>query len=168
MNIVESFEQVNGSVKAYILAEMEPGGLLEDVETFIKSRKDEGTIETPCVWLYKHPTVSYDKSKGKLSNQNKVVTPFEFVCIDYEDDLEDAEELIENLVGRVGASIQKNFNKIRFNDKSPARLFVNVEFNSINPEGEVEIRGKAERVPAASIILDFVYYIDWLKCNRNL
>ena len=49
----------------------------------------------------------------------------------------------------------------------PNRFFHKLEFETLYPVGEVTVVGKSERIPATSIIFNFVYVVDWLKCNRR-
>ena len=93
--------------------------------------------------------------------------PFEFVCVEYSDDLEEAEILGISLASRVGSSLMKNFNKIKVDNNMPDRFFHKLEYETLYPVGEVTVVGKSERIPATSIIFNFVYIVDWLKCNRK-
>ena len=164
-NIVSLVPQV---IKFYLESEITEDGLLSDVETLIPNTYSEVPVDAPAVWIVQHPTTLWDK--GKNNNLSHIVylqTPFEFVCVDYSDDLEEAAIMGLDLAARVGASIQKNFNKIKIDESLPGRFFLKLELQSIYPVGEVQIEGKSNRIPATSIIFNFVYIIDWLKCRKE-
>ncbi|MCE7699536.1 MAG: hypothetical protein K8E24_012265 [Methanobacterium paludis] len=114
-----------------------------------------------------HPTVPYDASKGNLSSKNMMKTSFEFVCVEYDPNPEVAAQKAKNLATRVGASILKNFNKVKSLPDDPNRIFQFVHFNELIPDGEVTVAGKSETVPVSSLILDFIYPINWLNCTKG-
>lgn len=166
MNFVTVTSLVPKTIKAYLEHEMEKGNLLEDVETLISSVNADVPVDPPCVWIVQHPTVQWSKDKSNLSNKITLEVPFEFVCVDYDDDLENAEIRGINLASRVGSALMKNLNKIKIDESIPDRLFYKIDFQTLYPVGEVQIDGKAQRIPATSIVFNFIYVIDWLKCKR--
>ena len=167
MKFVNAPSLVPQTVKAYLEKEMKSGGLLEDVETLIPSVNSDVPVDPPAVWIVQHPTVRWNRDKANLSNKITLSVPFEFVCVEYSDDLEEAELLGINLATRVGSSLMKNFNKVKVDREMPNRFFQKIEFETLYPVGEVTVVGKSERIPATSIIFNFIYVVDWLKCNRR-
>lgn len=165
LNIIKGMDTVSRNVKNYIKVETESGRLLDDVETVIYSVQSDIPVDPPCVWIVEHPTIPYENNN--LSHIQRVSTTFEFVCVEYDDDLEQAQIKGENLATRVGASILKNFNKITDNPNDPLRLFDKVLFKALYPVGEVTVTDKQEKIPATSIIFEFIHSIDWLKCMRS-
>lgn len=163
-NIVNGMGAVTHAVKECVRMENVEGGILEDVETIIPISENDVPIDPPAVWIAQHPTIQYGKEN--LSNVLNLQSTFEFVCVDYDDDLEVAEELGQNLATRVGACILKNHNKVRQPGFENERLFQKVKFHTFYPVGQVKIAGKAESVPAASIVFDFIHQIRWLDCIR--
>ena len=163
MDVVNQTDVVTRNIKHYLEHENQENGLLEDVETIIKSYKSDEPIDTPCIWINKQETVPYDKNN--LSNTQSLQTTYEFVCIDYDEDLETAQGKSENLAARVLASILRNFNKIREDENDPLRIFLKVSLKNLTV-GSIPIRGKLDGIPASSVTLDFVYSIDWLKCRK--
>lgn len=167
MNLINGLENVVKTVKECIYIENCEDGLLSDVETIIPiSRNDNIPLDPPIVWIAQHPTVPYSDSSTNLSHMLRLQTTFEFVCVEYDQDLEKADELGQNLATRVGVSIVKNFNKIKLTDYN-GRVIQNVKFNTFYPVGEVTVVGKSEKVPATSIVFDFIHDIDWLKCIQS-
>lgn len=162
MKLVNSLAEITSAVKKCITNEMVENGLLNDVETFIPSYRLDEPMELPAIWLFEHPTIESDK-KGSLSNLIYLKTPFEFVCIVYDEDLEQSEILGKNLAARVGHTILKNKNLITDDGR---RIFNNVKFRTLYPAGEVQIDGKTNKTPATSIVLEIEYFVDWLKCNK--
>lgn len=163
MNIISSQELVTMRIKEYIRAEMNPKGLLHDVETFIPSYRMNEPMEEPCVWLFEHPTTIADNKSGALSQKLKLQTPYEFVCIVYdEDDIEESEMLGKNLAGRVAASIAKNHIKLNSD-----RIINKIEFETLYPVGEVKIKNKSNKAPATSVRIIAKYYIDWMNCCKK-
>ncbi len=163
MDVVNQIDVVTRNIKHYLEHENTTDGLLEDVETIIKSYNSDEPIDTPCVWINKQETVPYEKNN--LSHTQRLKTTYEFVCIDYDEDLEIAQDKSENLAARVLASILRNYNQIREDEKDPIRIFLKVDLKTLNV-GSIPIRGKLDGIPASSVTLDFVYSIDWLKCRK--
>ena len=168
MNLANSVSIVPKTIKSYIEEEMKDGGLLSDVETLIPSLNNDVPVDPPAVWIVQHPTTQWANDKRNLSSKMALSVPFEFVCVEYSDDLEEAEMLGIDLASRVGSSLMKNLNKVKVDDSMPDRFFHKLEFQTLYPVGEVNVVGKSERIPATSIVFSFVYFVDWLKCNRRL
>jgi len=166
-NIVKQKDLVTRSVWNYLTVEMTEDGLLSDVQTFIKHFLSEEVKNPPIIWVWEHPTIPQPNKTQNLSAKQEVMTTFEFVCACYDPDLSKAQLLSDNLATRVGASILKNFNKVKVADDDTGRLFTNVEFEAIYPvsDGAV-IAGRSKAVPATRIIFNFKYMFDWLKCRR--
>lgn len=167
MKFVNTASLVPQVVKAYLESEMKSGGLLEDVEALIPSVNTDVPVDPPVIWMVQHPTTRWVNDKANLSNKITMSVPFEFVCVEYSDDLEEAEILGISLASRVGSSLMKNLNKVKVDESMPNRFFHKLEFETLYPVGEVTVVGKSERIPATSIIFNFVYIVDWLKCNRR-
>ena len=164
-NIVNQKDIITKSVWNYLEVEMGEGGYLEDVETYIKHFLSEEVKTPPIVWVWEHPTIPQPNKTNNLSNQQFVQTTFEFICCVYDTDLSKAQIDSNNLATRVGASILKNFNKVKIEEDTSNRLFSSVEFQAIYPIGEgINIAGKNKSVPATRIIFNFNWIIDWLKC----
>jgi hypothetical protein len=167
--LIEGLDTVSRTVPNYVKYEVKPGGILEDVKNVIVGPKSDAGVDTPAIWIVKHPTVPWaeDKSRGKLSNINYLQTSFEFVCIEYDQDPEIASQKAENLATRVGASILVHFNTLKHNPEDPDRIFQFVNFNELIPDGRVNVDGSSESVPVAAIIFDFIYPINWLQCKKQ-
>lgn len=146
-----SAEKVTCAIKKCITDEMVENGILSDVETFVPSYRLEEPMDLPAVWLFEHPTTL----KGKLGFNGCIdlTTPFEFVCVEYDEDIETSEIKGKNLAWRVGQSIFKNKNQLQSNQ----RVFNDIRFQTLYPVGEVQIQGKLNKIPATSIILEFDY-----------
>lgn len=155
------------AVTSYITTENTPDGLLKDVDTIISANASEQLPEPPGVWIVEGITVPDDNNSPNLSQTNYLKTPFEFICVTYDSDgIEETMAAAKNLATRVGASVLKNFNRVKALPKDPDRVFTTIRFKAFNPAGEVNIEGKSESLAAASIVFDFVYPIKWLYCNR--
>lgn len=164
MNIVEGPARVTQLMKDCITAEMTEGGLLEDVNTFIPSYKFNEEIEEPAIGIFEQETVPV--VSGTLSKKIELQTPFEFICIVYDDeDIEQSEIKGKNLACRIAASIAKNFSRITIDGKSVPILKPTIE--AIYPVGTVEVQDKGEEAIATSIRIRINYYVDWLVCMRN-
>ena len=164
LSIIESQEKVTEKIKECITAEMCEDGLLEDVETFVPSYRMDEPMEEPLVWLFEHPTTVADPKSGALSQRMLLQTPFEFVCVVYdEEDIEQSEMLGKNLASRVAASIACNAHKFA----DGGRLFNRVKFDTLYPVGEVLIDEKSEKAPATSVRIIVEYYVDWRLCCKK-
>lgn len=162
--IVQITEAINRNIENYLLLENTDDGILSDVEQIICSNSVDEALDTPCVWIYEHPTTPY--SEPNLSKTMQLSTPFEFVCIDYDDDPKIAQKKAKDLASRVCKSILKNKNT-KENSDDPTRLFHRIDFITLYPSGEVAVEGKNKKVPAASLRLEFIYQIDWFKCCKK-
>jgi len=163
--IIRGLELISEIIKSAIMMENTPGGLLEDVETIIKSYNNEEGIEEPCVWIIQHPTIA--EEKVDLSQKLRLVSSFEFVCIEYDEDPEEAERKSQNLATRVAISVLKNHKSIEA-DLGYSRTIAKIEFNTFRPVGEISVQNKNERIPVSGIILDVVHYVDWMNCCKLL
>ncbi|MBE6505638.1 MAG: hypothetical protein E7Z73_07870 [Methanobrevibacter millerae] len=163
MNIISSQELITTRIKECITSEMTPEGLLSDVETFIPSYRMEEEMEEPLIWLFEHPTTIANEKSGALSQKLYLQTPYEFVCVVYdEDDIEESEMKGKNLASRVAASIAKNHIKLNSD-----RIISKIEFETLYPVGEVSIRNKSDKAPATSVRIIAKYYIDWMNCCKR-
>ena len=164
MNIIEGPAYVTQLMKECITAEMVEDGLLEDVNTFIPSYRFDEEIEEPAIGLFEHETTPV--MEGTLSHKIEMQTPFEFVCIVYDDeDIEQSEIKGKNLAGRVAASIAKNFTRVTVEGHSVPILKPVIE--TMYPVGTVEVQGKSDEAVATSVRIRINYYVDWLICMKN-
>ncbi len=119
------------------------------------------------MWIHEHPTIPEQGQTPNLSQTMDLLTPFEFICIEYDPDVEIAAYKAKNLATRVGASLLKNFNRVKSLPEDPDRMFRVIRFNQFIPDGEATvIKGKSDKVPACGILFDFVYPIQWLYCTK--
>lgn len=165
LGIESGLEISTRTVQNYIHAENKEGGLLSDVVTILTGHKSKTVLDPPGIWIIEHPTVPEDLKKSNLSHTNFLKSSFEFDCVAYDPEPDIAAEKAKNLATRVGASILKNFNVLKHRPSDPNRVFQSVRFNTLFPDGKVDIVGKSDSIPAAAIIFDFVYPISWLKCK---
>ena len=163
MNIVEGQAKVTQLIKNCITAEMEKDGILEDVKTFVPSYRFDEDIEEPAVGLFEHETIPV--VSGTLSHKIELQTPYEFVCIYYDDeDIEKAEIKAKELAGRVAASIAKNF-KRKIDGETIPILKPTIE--AIYPIGTVDVQDKGEEAIATSVRILINYYVDWMICYKQ-
>ena len=164
MNIIEGPAKVTQLMKDCITAEMVPGGILEDVNSFIPSYRFDEEIEEPCIGLFEQETTPV--VDGTLSHKIELQTPFEFVCVVYDDeDIEQSEIKGKELAGRVAASIARNFRRIDSEGHRVPILKPTIE--AIYPVGTVEVQDKGEEAVATSIRIVINYYVDWLVCMKG-
>ena len=163
--IINGLEQIAETIHYCVRSENVSDGLLEDVEEIITVYNNEDGIEEPCVWIVQHPTVA--EEKVNLSHKLRLVSPFEFVCIEYDSDPEIAERKSQNLATRVALSVLKNYKSAQ-RELGYKPTIAKLEFNTFRPVGEITVVGKAEKVPVSGIILDVVHVVDWINCCRKL
>ena len=164
-NIINGLESITETIKCCLKTENVESGLLEDVEDIITVYNNEEGVETPAVWMVQHPTTPRDKVD--LRQQLTLISPFEFVCIEYDEDPEKAEEKSQNLATRVIMSVLKNYQTVQA-QLGYTRTIRKIEFNTYRPVGEISVIGKAEKVPVTGVILDVVHDVDWYNCCRKL
>ena len=165
MNIVEGQAAVSQIVKRCIRDEMCEGGLLAEVNTFIPSYRNEDTIEEPAIWVYEDVTTVVD-GEGRLSKQVTLQTPFEFVCLVYdEDDLEKSELKGKELAGKVAAAIGKNFRRV---DDNGNQISSKPIIEGFYPYGAVDINEQSDMVVVTSVRIIIEYTVNWvISCINN-
>ena len=164
MNIVTGPAKVTQLIKDCITLEMVEGGLLEDVVSFVPSYKFEEEVEEPFIGLFEHETTPV--LNGSLSHKIELSTPYEFICIVYDDDdMEQSEIKGKNLAGRVAASIAKNFKRKDSNGESLPILKPVLE--TIYPAGTADVIDQSEQAVVTSIRISVNYYVDWMICYKK-
>ena len=160
MNIVEGPAKVTQLIKDCITSEMEDGGLLDDVNSFIPSYRFDEEIEEPFIGLFEQETTPV--TDGTLSHKIELQTPFEFLC---EEDIEESEIKGKELACRVAASIARNFTR---KDKDGYSVPIKKPtIGAIYPVGTVSIVDKSDSAVATSIRIIITYYVDWMICREN-
>ena len=165
MNFTNGLEQITEVIKKCIYRENKPDGLLDDVETIIPIYANEEGVDEPCIWITQHPTLPADE-KRNINEKVKLVTPFQFTCVEYDPDPEIAELKGQNLATRVGHAVQKNYLKISKELGYP-RVISHIDIKSYLPNGDVAVKGKSDKVPCTALVLDVVFYIDWKNCCKK-
>lgn len=168
MNILTGLEAVPEIMHECILTENNPDGILHDVEQIITTDNNENGVNEPCIWINQHPTIVAPNSKTTLSNDITLLTPFEFVCIEYDPDDEISAKKGQNLASRVVLAISKNYQRIQKEQGYGERVIHDLQFYMFYPVGKVQILGKSEKVPATSVTLNVLHRIEWLKCCKRM
>ena len=164
-SLITGLESITKTIKTCILNENTSGGLLEDVEDIITVYNNEDGVEEPAVWMVQHPTTAI--KNVDLRQQLTLESPFEFVCIEYDEDPEKAEEKSQNLATRVALSVLKNYQSVQ-SELGYTRTITKIEFNTYRPVGEISVIGKSEKVPVTGIILNVIHVVNWMNCCRQL
>jgi len=167
MNIIEGLAAVSQIVKRCIRDEMVENGLLEEVNTFITSHRNDDPIEEPAIWLHEYETTVVD-GDGRLSKQIKLQTPFEFVCLVYdEDDLEKSELKGKELAGKVAAAIGKNFKRV---DDKGNQIISKPILEGFYPYDAVDINEQSDSVVVTAVRITIEYTVNWIiSCvNTNI
>ena len=164
-SLITGLEEITETVKECIRSENVSGGLLEDVEDIITVYNNEDGVEEPAVWMVQHPTTAINNVD--LNQKLTLESPFEFVCIEYDEDPEEAERKSQNLATRVAMSVLKNYKTVQTSNGGH-RTIRKIEFNTYRPVGEISVQGKSEKVPVTGIILNVIHVVDWMNCCRQL
>ena len=164
-SLITGLESITKTIKTCITNENASGGLLEDVEDIITVYNNEDGVEEPAVWMVQHPTTAVQNVD--LRQQLSLESPFEFVCIEYDEDPEKAEEKSQNLATRVALSVLKNYQNVQ-SELGYTRTISKIEFNTYRPVGEISVQGKSEKVPVTGIILNVIHVVNWMNCCRQL
>lgn len=159
-NITTVMETISNTVYNMIQDEIHDEGILSDVETLITSYQHDN-LEEPLVWIHELETKPYKEEA--LADKMMLRTPFEFICVVYDDDTELAEKKSKNLASRIVAAILKNYRRRVADDLT----FVKIELNTFYPVGELPVENKQDVVPVTGVQVDFIYRVDWLHCIRN-
>lgn len=163
--IKQSFKSIYEIMKTCIEKEMVPDGILADVNTFIPIYHHESVVDEPVVWMTQHPTTA--ERQPDISKTMDLITPFEFDCAVYDSELEKSELASQELATRVVLAITKNFQMVQ-NEIVGTRIIKRIGLEIYYPVGDVEIRGKSDRLPATGVVLNVVHTINWMMCCKNL
>lgn len=166
MNLIpHSFDSIKRVITACIEKEMQEGGVLEDVETFIPTYYNDNVVNEPVVWVTQHPSRAV--RQADMSKTMDILTPFEFDCAVYRKDIEDAENSSQNLAFRVVLAITKNILTVQ-NELLGKRIIKKVDFETYYYVGDVQIVGKSDRLPTTGVVLNFTHTINWIMCCKKL
>ena len=163
MNIIDGPANVTRLVKQCITSEMVPGGILEEVNQFVPSYRLDEEVEEPFIGLFEQETTPV--VNGTLSHKIEMQTPFEFVCVVYDDeDIEQSEIKGKTLACKVAASIAKNFTRKLDDERIPV---LKPTIEGIYPIGLVEVVDKSEQAVATSVRIRINYNVDWMVCYKK-
>ncbi len=166
VNIVTGFEKINQIINCCITREITTDGLLEDVETFVNTYYEEGSIDEPVIWITQHPTTA--NRQADISQTMELTTPFEFDCGVYDNDIEDANMQSQNLANRVILSVLRNWQTVQAELLPGQRMIKNITLNRYSPLGYVNVKGKSDRVPVTGVVLDVNHIVNWSLCCKQL
>ena len=166
VNIKTGFEKLDQIMNCCITTEMSEGGLLEDVETFVNTYYEEGSVDEPVVWMTQHPTTA--NRQADISQTMELVTPFEFDCGVYDVELEDANRLSQNLANRVILAVLKNWQTAQAQAIPGKRMIKNITLETYSPIGYVDVNGKSDKVPVTGVILNVHHIVNWSMCLKQL
>ena len=166
VNIVTGFEKINQIINCCITREMTENGLLADVETFVNTYYEEGSIDEPVIWITQHPTTA--NRQADISQTMELTTPFEFDCGVYDNDIEDANMQSQNLANRVILSVLRNWQTVQAETLPGQRMIKNITLNRYSPLGYVNVKGKSDRVPVTGVVLDVNHIVNWSLCCKQL
>ena len=166
VNIKTGFEKLDQIMNCCITMEMTEGGLLEDVETFVNTYYEEGSVDEPVVWMTQHPTTA--TRQADISQTMELVTPFEFDCGVYDIEMEDANRLSQNLANRVILSVLKNWQTAQAQAIPGKRMIKNITLETYSPIGYVDVTGKSDKVPVTGVILNMHHIVNWSMCLKQL
>lgn len=159
-NIILS--DIDKTIQSFIYKEINSNGLLNDVKKVITGYKTDDYIPTPFIWLLKKPIQQYPDS-GTINQRLRLVQQYEFLCVGESDnDLTINENNSYDLAGRLYMSIINNYKRC---DKDNI-LFEQIKLNSILPVGEISITNSSESCCPTSVVIDFVFSIDFRACTN--
>ena len=164
VNILTGFEKINEIINECITREITTDGLLEDVETFVNTYYEEGSIDEPVIWITQHPTTA--NRQADISQTMELTTPFEFDCGVYDVDLDNSNLASQNLANRVIMSILNNWQTIQASELPGQRLIRNITLQTYSPVGYVNITNKSDKVAVTGVILNVNIVINWRMCYR--
>ena len=166
VNILTGFEKINTIINCCITREMTTNGLLEDVETFVNTYYQEGSIDEPVIWITQHPTTA--GRQADISKTIELVTPFEFDCGVYDVDIEDANTASQNLANRVILAVLKNWLTVQSEVIPGHRMIKNISLDRYSPLGYVPVKGKSDKVPVTGVVLNVHHLVNWSLCCKQL
>lgn len=166
VNILTGFEKINEIITECINREITTDGLLEDVETFVNTYYEEGSIDEPVIWITQHPTTA--GRQADISQTMELTTPFEFDCGVYDNDIEDANMQSQNLANRVILSVLRNWQTVQAETLPGQRMIKNITLNRYSPLGYVNVKGKSDRVPVTGVVLDVNHIVNWSLCCKTI
>ena len=166
VNIKTGFEKLDQIMNECIEREITTDGLLEDVESFVNTYYEEGQVEEPVIWMTQHPTTA--NRQADISQTMELITPFEFDCGVYDNEMDDANRLSQNLANRVILAILKNWQTVQAEILPGKRMIKNITLNRYSPLGYVPVKGKSDKVPLTGVVLDIHHIVNWSMCLKQL
>lgn len=166
VNILTGFEKINEIINGCINREMVQDGLLEDVETFINTYYEEGSVDEPVIWLTQHPTTA--NRQADISKTVELTTPFEFDCGVYAAEMDEANMLSQNLANRVILAILKNWQTIQSEIIPQQRMIRNITLEAYSPVGYVPVTGKSDKIPITGVVLNVNHIVNWNMCCKKI
>ena len=166
VNIKTGFEKINQIINACITREICEDGLLEDVETFVNTYYQEGSVDEPVIWITQHPTTA--GRQADISQTIELVTPFEFDCGVYDVEIEDANIASQNLANRVILAVLKNWLTVQAEVTPGHRMIKNITLDRYSPLGYVDVKGKSDKVPVTGVVLNVHHIVNWSLCCKQL
>ena len=166
VNILTGFEKINQIINTCITCEITDNGLLSDVETFVNTYYDEGQVDEPVIWITQHPTTA--NRQADISQTMELITPFEFDCGVYNNDLENANLESQNLCNRVILSVLMNWQTVQAELLPGKRLIRNITLQTYSPMGYVNVTGKSDRVPITGVVLNVHHIVNWSLCLKQI
>jgi hypothetical protein len=166
VNILTGFEKINEIMTTCITCEMVENGLLEDVEDFVNTYYEEGSVDEPVIWMTQHPTTA--DREADISRTMELTTPFEFDCGVYDNDMEDANLASQNLANRVILAILKNWQTVQADKLPGQRMIKNITLRTYSPMGYVNVTGKSDRVPVTGVVLNVNHIVNWTLCCQQI
>lgn len=156
---------IDNLIEHYLQVENTEDGLLEDVETINIGFNNEFTTDTPFVWVFPQATTDYD-SNINISNRQKLVDEYVFLCCHEADTMEDAEKNTRELSARVAQSILKNINKTFPDTITPQHIFHYARIKQrFGTDEYVNVMGKREKLPTIALVMEFVYTVEVPYCR---
>ena len=166
VNIKTGFEKLDQIMNECIEREITTEGLLEDVESFVNTYYEEGQVEEPVIWMTQHPTTA--NRQADISQTMELITPFEFDCGVYDNEMDDTNRLSQNLANRVILAILKNWQTVQAEILPGKRMIKNITLNRYSPLGYVPVKGKSDKVPLTGVVLDIHHIVNWSMCLKQL
>ena len=138
-NVTTVLEEVYSGIEAWIEHETENGGILEDINSFIKPQITDEIIEPPYIWLEKADILPF--KEALISKTNLIKIPVRFICAyePDEDNFYDAERYALNIASRIIAVVQKHHKR-----KGQLTHVLKAELEMIQPNGNVQIINKQD------------------------
>lgn len=152
-------------MKNLVLCEVEPDGLLFDVESTKTIFKDLNIIDTPAVWIYLGEWHIDEAHINRNNSRALLEYEMEVSCMCNLPDLLDSDAQATSLQARVMEALTRNWKRVV--DKEYNILCQGITDVIGYSDGKINIASKQLTVAVKGVTCKVLFDIDWMRCLKK-